>query len=291
MAGPGSDRRAAARFLSAAESHGIALDDFWGVADETNGPFRAAALLVLSSGSTVMAFASPVDGSASIESISRMIDRACEEVKTGKLAQTLLEIDEAAAQSAFERAGFVWVGDLLYLRRPWTKPEPMDGDWPTGVTIETWRQGDEEALATALERSYIDTQDCPELCGLRSTQDVIESHRATGVFDPALWWIVRANGAPAGVLLLNVAPDQDHTELVYLGLGPELRGRGLATRLLRHGLGAIALDKHRAMVCAVDARNGPARKLYSREGFHEFSRRRALVRPIGRSVRQPPATT
>ena len=88
-------------------------------------------------------------------------------------------------------------------------------------------------LLEALESSYQDTLDCPELCGLRETPDVLDSHRSTGVFDPALWWMVHVNGQARGCALFNRCPEQRTIELVYLGLSPELRGRGLGKWLLR----------------------------------------------------------
>ena len=67
-----------------------------------------------------------------------------------------------------------------------------------GVRVEAFRDGeDDEALMAALERSYVDTLDCPELCGLREKRDVLDSHRSTGKFDPNLWWLVRLGGAEA----------------------------------------------------------------------------------------------
>ena len=75
----------------------------------------------------------------------------------------------------------------------------------------------------ALERSYVDTLDCPELCGLRVVDDVLESHRSVGVFDPGMWWLVMAEDEPEGCMLLSACPEQNAVELVYLGISPRLR--------------------------------------------------------------------
>jgi mycothiol synthase len=126
----------------------------------------------------------------------------------------------------------------------------------------------------------VETLDCPELCGLRETRDVLDSHRSAGRFDPALWWMVRREGKPAGALLLNPSPAQGHVELVYLGLAPELRGCGVARRLMLTGLSALAGRAERDVTLAVDTRNTPALRLYESLGFRPFARRTALVRPI-----------
>ena len=40
--------------------------------------------------------------------------------------------------------------------------------------------------------------------------------------------VLRDQGAPAGCMLLNRCPEQRVVELVYIGLAPGLRGRGLS---------------------------------------------------------------
>lgn len=282
MASAGSDPDAGDRFLQAAQDHGVQLDEFWGVADTPDAPLLAVALLVPSPGATVMVFTSPIRDTEDVQRVSRLVQTACRQTSGVTLAQALFEPGDTRSRSAFTMAGFRSVGELLYLRRDWSNvpAQAASPALPAGVTIENWRPGLDDDLACALERSYIDTLDCPELCGLRDSCDVIESHRATGEFDPTLWWIVRHNQQPAGALLLNPSPPLDHTELVYLGLAPELRRQGLASTLLRMGIASIADRKSRTIACAVDSRNIPARKLYEREGFREFSRRCAFVLPI-----------
>jgi len=140
-----------------------------------------------------------------------------------------------------------------------------------------WTRG----VSQALVASYEGTQDCPELCGLRETADVLASHRSTGVWDPASWWLVLDRGVPRGVALFAHCPEVRSVELVYIGLGPSLRGRGIGRRLLELGLArACTLDADE-MTCAVDRRNAPAMRLYETMGFAPFAQRVALVRPIG----------
>ncbi len=279
MAGPSADRTSGERFLAAAERHGLLLDSFWGLAESSSGPLKLAALMVPSAGGSIMTFVSTVS-EAEVVHAARLLEEAAHHPPQGVLLQALLEPKEIFAAAAFRQAGYVDVGELMYLKRPWTSPGPIHGELPSGVTVERWRAGLEDDLAAALDRTYIDTLDCPELCGLRETRDVIASHRATGEFDPSLWWLVRFEGEPEGALLLNPCPSQGHTELVYLGLGPRLRGKQLGVRLLRSGLSALSRRSHRTVLCAVDERNAPARQLYEREGFRPFARRTALVRPV-----------
>ncbi len=201
-----------------------------------------------------------------------------------RLAQALPEPDEPWAVDAFVEAGFTKVGDLVYMRRPFSEPlGGGDQHWPTGVAVRpvVSLEADRAVLIEALDRTYRDTLDCPELCGLRDTADVLESHRATGIFDPKLWWLATLEGRPHGCILLARAPEHRSVELVYLGLSPELRGRGVGSRLLHLGLSRVlAGPEADSIACAVDQRNGPALRLYQRFGFREFGKRVALVRPI-----------
>jgi GNAT superfamily N-acetyltransferase len=118
------------------------------------------------------------------------------------------------------------------------------------------------------------------LCGLRATRDVIASHMATGEFSPHRWWLLRAGGSPEGCCLLNHCPANRAVELVYLGISPGLRGRGLSRRLLEHALARADAPDAREITCAVDTRNTPAVRLYHAMGFRSFGSRAGFVKPL-----------
>lgn len=229
-----------------------------------------------------MIFAASPRAADAAPELAAVIDRCVLAARAdgAALAQALVEPHETAAADAFIAAGFVRLAELAYLRRPRPTRRRTDETLPQGVTLSPFQPGDEPDLARALERSYIDTLDCPALCDMRDTRDVIESHRAAGQFTPGMWWIVRRNKQPEGALLLNPCPTQDHVELVYLGISPALRGLGLGSTLLRIGLARCADRPERTVTCAVDKRNSPAMRLYQREGFSAFADRVALVRPL-----------
>lgn len=293
---PGSDpAESGTRFLKRAREHGIDLDLLWAVS--FNGKDARQAVLVLpQAGRTGMIFLSGpgpdrLCGDRKTQHADRVavlrgaIEGAPRALGDGlHLLQALPSPEEWWTIDACTEAGMLRLGELAYLKRPIaTRPhhKPSRDQWPDGVEIHPIRGLGEDldgpALRTALERSYIDTLDCPGLCALRELPDVIESHRSAGQFDPSLWWIVTLHGRPEGCILLSPNPDTDSVELVYMGLGPDLRGRGLGVRLLetaienanRLGLSEIA--------CAVDKRNEPARSVYARLGFVEFARRIAFV--------------
>jgi ribosomal protein S18 acetylase RimI-like enzyme len=289
--------------LTAAAVHGIDLSLMWATVDRAAGGratrARQVCLAVPGAGRTAMLILSgPAGGDEALERAERVacIEAACRHLgcpesappREVRLVQALPEPPEPWAVRAFEDAGFIKVGDLAYLRRPmWPPLVVAPPTWPAGVTVRNVERvgrgdPDRERLIAALERSYEDTLDCPELCGLRETSDILESHLATGVFDRGLWWLVLREGDPHGCVLLSRCPDQGSVELVYLGLSPQLRGQGIGSRLLEMALARVGGAPGEHITCAVDLRNGPAGRVYGRLGFSEFGRRVAMVRPLAR---------
>jgi len=289
--------RAVRDFLSAARRHGISIDNMWCSISETGQPdgdavtktaappkARQTCLAVPGDGETLLFFTSAAKEGA-IEELARVIETACRAGKSGMLAQTLLDPSEDNALEAFRGAGFQSVGMLEYLSRSRpTRAEAASWVCEGGVLGDDVRMvqapsDDHDAqLMDALERTYMDTLDCPELCGLRKTVDVVASHRSTGKHDPKMWWLIEHEGRALGAILLNPNPEQSAVELVYMGIAPELRGKGFARKALHHAMSFCAARDELAITCAVDTRNAPARALYEKDGFVRMHTRLALVR-------------
>lgn len=302
------DRRTAAkRLIASAPEHGIDLSFLWATVKSPLAPppqVRQACLAVPGSGATAMIFISePMPGGepggpdqaraervALLRHVSEHFAPAGSKVK---ILQALPDPGDAWAESAFRAAGFVFVGDLEYQRRSVAPSEwrstRQEIPWPQGVRVvplSSLSQSERDrTLLAVLEESYHETMDCPELCGLRETSDILASHYATGVFDPALWFLVLqqepGGEVPRGCMLLSRVPEQRVMELVYIGLSPQARGKGLGSRLLQMGIRCAAEARVDAMTCAVDCRNEPARKLYREHGFQGAGKRRAFVGRVG----------
>lgn len=299
---PARSRRVAARqLIESAPAHGIDLSLVWGTIDDS-GPLprvSQACLIVPTPGRTAMIYVSgPDDGPRAPDPSTQHAHRvatlgaafdAIRESMTDRvaLAQALIAPVEHWAHQACLDAGMRQIAELSYQKLVIPSERLPNPPLPHGVELlpagDVTQPGPRAALARALERSYIDTQDCPELCGLREVDDVIDSHRATGRHDPALWWVVSLRGQPEGALLLSPFPEQASVELVYLGVGPVLRGKGLGQVLMEHAIDAAANAGALEMTCAVDMNNPRALRLYKRLGFRSIDRRLALVR----SFREP----
>lgn len=267
--------------------HAIDIDELWFSEHGEDRKPGAVCLVVPGNGHSGMVFTSTPTTAEEETELAAVIRRASASARRVRLAQALLDPAEARSRSAFEQAGYLHVGDLAYMRRLMPRvgeasdPASRDG-WPAGATVRPYVSTDDSAMVDLLERTYIDTLDCPELRGMRETADVLESHRLTGTFDPKLWWLLELDGKLEGAMLLNPCPDHDTVELVYLGLAPPARGRGLGLRMMEMGLGLLAGRREKHLTCAVDERNTPAWRLYERLGFTRFARRVALVKPLKR---------
>lgn len=300
---PGNPRDAARRFLATAANHGIDPALMWATWDDQGQP-REVCLAVCGSGRTATMFLAPPDPSHSQTEVDRLgADQARAEAIRAALAglrqlgsdrvvlaQALASPEEPWAVRAFQEAGFLGVGRLVYLRRPLgLSGGPSLPDWPPGVSlaslatfggVERWRQ----RLEHLLDATYEQTLDCPALCGLRKTSDVLASHLAVGRFDARHWNVLCEGDEWIGCILLTRLPEMRSVELVYFGLTPKARGRGLGKALLQHGLRNIARLDADEVTCAVDQGNAPAIRLYRSANFTDFGSRHAFVAPLEKPV-------
>jgi len=292
VVGPGRPARAAAeRFLAAAGEHRIDLAGLHAsflqdAAARTPRP-RQVCLAVPGSGATATFFTTTPQNDEESAELAAVIDAACAALRTTRLAQALLTVDEDTVRAAFAGAAFREICQLAYLtgtlHAAIDKAKQLNANaiaLPEGVEVVGCEGVHDEELTAALRASYEQTLDCPELCALRRTEDVLASHKEAGRHDPKLWWLVRHHGEPRGAAFLSRMPEQSAMELVYLGLAPSLRGKGLGRQLLAHALAHAGRSGLRDFQCAVDLRNAPALKLYAGFGLRETARRRALVRAL-----------
>lgn len=87
---------------------------------------------------------------------------------------------------------------------------------------------------------------------------------AGDAFDPAWWRIAKVEGRTAGVVLPQRFPGPgDEGTLFYMGIVPELRGRGLGRALHAAGLGFLARAGVTRYVGSTDARNAPMLRVFA----------------------------
>jgi ribosomal protein S18 acetylase RimI-like enzyme len=250
------------------------------------GLIQAACLPVISPGGTALLMASTAGTSRPVASaIASCVAAAAGAVASSgtRLAQLLLEPSELKTAEALRSEGFENLAVLLYLQRTLTRDVPAPPSAPDFAMIH-YSEQTHPLFARAILATYEDSLDCPRLHGLRSIEEVIAGHKASGAFDPNLWFCVVPAGAgtehvdPLGVLILSPVPGHPTMELVYIGLAPAARGRRLGDLLLQIALHQTQQAGLQQLTLAVDQGNAPALRLYYRHGLGEIHRRIAMLK-------------
>lgn len=273
-------------FLDFARQQGLGLDGLW--AAYTDQVPVCSSLIIPGVGRTAVLFVSPIPASQRIKFSSDLVRTVLTDQDPQELCliQSLLDPAQHREEQALAMAGFQRLASLVYMRRSSLGVEP-DTSGQGGddliqcdgkpLTVLPWRDDLHDTFGRAINASYEDTLDCPGLVGVRRIDDIIAGHRAVGRFDPALWSAFYYGDQPAGVLLLNPLLDRRELELVYLGLAPPFRGKGLATRLMRRALCTARVRGDAGIHLAVDQANTPAVKLYQHLGFRATARKLAMI--------------
>jgi len=273
---------AARRFLEYSHQHHVPLDAMWSLVD-ASGVIRATVLGVPSPGGTAMLFATTPRSPGEQQAIAGLIEHACRGLRElgVELAQVLMDPGDTAAMACFADAQFFTLANLSYMERSIRAADArLQAPLPADYAIEPFPTGARAEMVDLLERTYIATLDCPGLVGLRKADDILTGHEAVGDRAAHDWLVLREHGRAVGTLMLNPSSSGGTVELVYLGLAPEARGKGLARLLLRTGISNMSKRRERTITLAVDQLNVPAVSLYSREGFRPMLDRVAMIRSL-----------
>jgi ribosomal protein S18 acetylase RimI-like enzyme len=190
-----------------------------------------------------------------------------------KLAQAMLATEEAPLAAALVRNGFAHITTLCYLRLDLHEATPEAG---SRLTYESYQSQPDLFQRTLLE-TYEDTEDCPELTGARSIEEIIEGHRAQGASGVEAWWLARSNSEAIGVLLLARLMEWDGWDIAYVGVRPQARRQGFGRQLLHKAIAEARRRGAAQLTLSVDKRNRSAWKLYESLGFALFDEREVFL--------------
>jgi mycothiol synthase len=204
-----------------------------------------------------------------------------------KLGQALLAPAEVHLAPPLERNGFVHVTSLWYMRHDLKLPYGLVRA-PDRLAYRSYQEGDPDVFHQTLLRTYEETLDCPEVNGVRDLEEILQGHRAQGVYDPGRWWLALDGDRPVGVLLLADVPEWEAWEVAYVGVVPEARRRSWGRELMHRALRAAHASEVTHLALSVDARNRPAWKLYLDLGFEAYDCREVYL-AIWRPPPGPPA--
>lgn len=199
------------------------------------------------------------------------------------IGQSLLEPSQSRERAALSRNGFTFLTDLKFFEhsvgRSFQPPplnRPGSASRPTFVPYRQARN--RQRFANVIEQTYRGSQDCPEMNGLRSAQQSLQTHEAAGPFKSDMWRLYRLGGKDVGVLLSVDRPEQRAWEVIYLGVVQLARRRGIATDMLIDVMQAAGDAGAERLLIVVDARNQPAIRLYESLGFTLYDVRAAHAR-------------
>ncbi len=192
------------------------------------------------------------------------------------VVQAVLPVRAVIDAMRLVRAGYQHLAELDYLvchsdRFPSEKPD-------CGLNFEPYSPLQTTRLEKLVERTYVDSLDCVGLDGMRPIADVLVGYRKTGQHRPDWWLIATHAGQDVGCVLLADHPEHDQCELMYLGMVPEVRGRGWGVGATRHVQWMMRGIARERMVLAVDDNNWPAQGVYSITGFDVWDRRCVYMR-------------
>lgn len=200
-----------------------------------------------------------------------------------RFAQALTAPHDEPSRELFALYEFLRTAKLLYMC---AEPQ-IDPQLRLPFQMVPLTRCSESHLQPLINQTYVGTLDCPGLDGLRETADVIAGYRAVGLYRPDLWFVARQQEEDIGCLLLNLHPDVNHLEIVYLAIVPEVRGQGYGLQLARFAkdlAGQLAVAQ---IVLAVDAANHPAVRAYESAGFRVFDHRDVWIRTFPNSPQHP----
>jgi mycothiol synthase len=265
-------------FMKYAANRAMSLTLIWvAVKDDILG---WAGLPMTSPGRTVMLLAADASMIADASAVSAGVEAVCRHfaAQNYQLIQALVDPSESATAGMYNDRGFGPMAELIYMHRAFRKmamPAP-----PVGVRVLNYSPATHALFAAGILATYQQSLDCPQLNGVRDIEDVIAGHKSAGAFDPADWFVLVAADEPIAVLLMTRVNNMDGMEIVYVGIKPASRGRGLGDYLIRLATGHATLRKCRHIALAVDAQNRPAIALYQRHGFERSTSRIALMREL-----------
>jgi ribosomal protein S18 acetylase RimI-like enzyme len=271
-----------AEFFHLAAKRRIDVSQMW-VARNNRGLVWAA-LPVVNPGRTMLLFTPAQSRFSAGEAAAQMLNQLWTHYGQRDVhwAQVLIDPEQTPARRFFADQGFFEIAELIYLQGHPHRSAKAAKLLP-GMHWQTYGPDTHGLFAQTILESYQESLDCPRLSGLRNIEDIIAGHKATGEFDPALWRLLCENGQPRGVLLLSRVVMTDAMELVYLGLPPASRGRGLAGLLMQEALHLIVRDNRRRLTLAVDSKNAPALRLYYGQGMQRLTSKIAMIRDLRQS--------
>jgi ribosomal protein S18 acetylase RimI-like enzyme len=217
---------------------------------------------------------------------SRIENRRCVAAAVERLTALGARIAQALAPrggvfgTALADAGVPRVTEVVQLA---ARPEVVPRRVAASARIERRESRDRETFAALVATTYDGSLDIPELNGAWSMADVFAGYDCDAATDPSEWWVAVEAGRERGCLIVRRWADLAAHEILYLGVAPTGRRRGVGAWLCGQAAILAAAAGSGSLFLSVDARNEPALSLYRSAGFAEIGRDDLHLKLIGPS--------
>lgn len=216
-----------------------------------------------------------------------LVSEACRWLRTGgvKICQSFGTEPERLDFGSLERHGFRRTTQVVHLYREFdpTRDAELFNLVEMPLRFEPIRPDNPVRFTATLLATYAGSQDCPELNGSRTPEELIAGHSDPFAPGPQWWYLAEDSGLPVGLVHYGTGTEPGVMEISYLGLVEQARGRRLGDWLLRFVIRQSVEEGCRALTVSVDIRNNPALRLYDRHRFRERDRRDVYIAEWARS--------
>lgn len=169
----------------------------------------------------------------------------------------------SAARHLAQTLGLTLFRELRQMRRPLDGPLPVEPRLPDGVTVRTFRPGEDETAWLAANAAAFAHHPEQGSLGRRDLDD----RMGEDWFDPAGFFLAIRDGRVIGFHWTKTHTAEGLGEVYAVGVTPEAQGGGLGKALTAIGLRHLAERGLTAAMLYVDADNVSAVTVYERLGF------------------------
>lgn len=178
--------------------------------------------------------------------------------------------DDDLMRSVYEDGGYELIRHSFQMRieLDGEVPEP---EWPEGLVVRNFRDGDERRVHAAQQDSFADHWDFHPQTFEQWRTYTLDRHD----FDPELWWLAEDGDELAGVALTSwhFSGDREFGWVHILGVRPRWRRRGLGQALLQQTFHTFRDRGATRVGLGVDAESTTgAVRLYERAGMRPVRR-------------------
>lgn len=196
---------------------------------------------------------------------------AARRIQGAHFAQTLVPVEDAKWQDALHDLQLESIATVLVMA---SLPELPASDSPLQflplVDSERAHFGD------VVQQTWADSLDCVDLEDTRPIEAVLADYERRCLGDLRHWYLVRDLTDEVGCLLLDAPEEASPLEIVYWGVLPGFRGRGLGQQIL-HFAREIGSRQRSMITAVVDSENWPAINAYNQAGFSTVDHQKLFI--------------